>query len=73
MATSETKFHPYISDQLEFGYHLYGYYPFDKTNAYPSKEQLEQLDVEDDPNLLTIILEERVINDLDHRLHGIQL
>lgn len=31
------------------------------------------IDVEEDQNLATIVLEERVIRDNDYRLHGIQL
>ena len=40
---------PYISGQMEFGYHKYGYYPFDYTNgAYPTQDVVGTLDVSSD-------------------------
>lgn len=37
VGTSEGVIAPYIAGQIEFGYHQFGYYPFDKVNGiYPT-------------------------------------
>jgi hypothetical protein len=65
---------PYIAGLIEFGYHQYGYYPFDEENgAYPTADQLADLDLSGDLNLTTIRIQERTTTKDHRRLHGIQL
>ena len=48
---SSEPLHPFISGQLEFGYHDYGYYPFHEEAAYPSEQQLMDFDVTANSNI----------------------
>ena len=71
---SESALAPYIAGQIEFGYHKYGYYPFDEVNgAYPTAAQLAELDLSADLSLTTIRIQERTTPEDHRRLHGIQL
>ena len=41
IGTSREPLYPYVSAQLDFGYHQYGYYHYDVVNAYPSSTQIK--------------------------------
>ena len=72
VGTSEGTLAPYITGQIEFGYHKYGYYPFDEVNgAYPTADQLAELDLSADLSLTTIRIQERTTSGDHHHLHGI--
>lgn len=74
IGASEDVLAPYIAGQIEFGYHEYGYYPFDEVNgAYPTADQLAGLDITSDLSLTTIRIQERTTTADHRRLHGIQL
>ena len=72
VGTSEGVLAPYIAGQIEFGYHQYGYYPFDEVNGvYPTANELAELDLASDLSLTTIRIQERTTTQDHRRLHGI--
>lgn len=74
LGTSEGTLIPFITDQLEFGYNEYNYFPFDQLHGkYPTKEEMATLDFTDEWKLNMIRIEERHTEDDTQRLHGIQL
>ena len=72
IGTSENAITPFIAGQIEFGFHEYGYYPFDEEDgAYPTEEHLANLDLSSDISLTTIRIQVRSTAKDRNHLHGI--
>ena len=72
IGVSESAIAPYITGQVEFGFHSHLYYPFDEENGvYPTTENLVNMDLSSNLNLTTIRILERISSKGTHHLHGI--